>query len=133
LRLADRLPDEQAREKGALMTVARAASVTHDETRLQLSIARLLGLHGTTALERAAIHRFAYERYTALEQLGTALAHAQAAYDSDGEPNSAEILHKAALKAGVLSVALRTASVLCQVRHHGDAYCSGRNGTKAMQ
>jgi hypothetical protein len=120
------------RETRANLELAmEAAAAIRDREQMQDSLQTTLRLYGTTEGQRAGIYLTASERSASMgDQLG-ALAHAQRAYDLSRAPAVLEKLHRAAIRAGVASVALRTAAELCQIRHNGGKYCAGNSKLEA--
>jgi tetratricopeptide (TPR) repeat protein len=131
LALVDRLNPRLRNEARILDLEAQLCSKLGLTDRFSRVTERRLALYGKSASSRAQIHRGACRL---LLQSGSALAalgHAQEAYDLTGDPNDLELLHDVALRTGELSIALRTASELCQLHHKDGAYC--RQGRRSAQ
>ncbi len=114
---------------GQLLSLERdAALALGDRDRFQRVLEKDLQLHGKSAKARAGIHRGAASKLARSGDFMAALPHAQAAYDLTNDPSELEQVHLIAIRAGMLPVALRTASQLCQLRHREQKYCGTSQG-----
>jgi hypothetical protein len=126
LALIERAPEPLRTSPFVLRLEVRAAASANDGERLKRGIENLLTAAGAAVTDRIRAHELAS---LSLEQTGNplaALAHAQKAYESGGRADNLERVHKLALRAGQLPLALRAASELCHIRHRGGAYCGSK-------
>lgn len=123
LRWIDAAPAGARMTQEVLIAEATAAAQLSDEQRLESSLNRLLAAFGTTTQSRSSLMVFASQRLSIVGNHVGALSKARTAYDLSGDPNALELAHKAALEAGLVTAALRTAAELCNVGHRGRAFC----------
>jgi tetratricopeptide (TPR) repeat protein len=126
LRIIDTSSKTVRDSQEVLLAEATAAARMHDERRLEDALNRVLARFGTTTRTRGGLLLFASQQLTTVGNHLAALTRARTAYELLGDPSALEIAHQAALRAGLLSAALRTAAELCNVGYRGKSFCGQR-------
>lgn len=127
LQIAAEAPVLIRESQAVLVQEARAAAMMRDEGRLVQVLDLLLARYGTAREARSGLLVFASQQFSVAGNHLAALSRAQGAYALSGDPALLELAHDAAIKAGLLSAALRTAAELCNVGHRGRVFC-GQKG-----
>jgi hypothetical protein len=123
IRIIDTAPQDVRQSQEVLLVEATCAARLADEKRLEGALSRVLVRYGNTTQTRAGLLKFASESFTIAGNHVAALANARSAFELSGRPDLLELAHQAAVRAGLVSAALRTAVELCNVGYRGRTFC----------